>query len=513
MYTGCSKCYKTFERKGFNDKPDYSGWDYSNWVKRDGLQHKRDALETLRKQTKTSRAELESKTGVRYSELFRLPYFDPIRFHVIDPMHNLLLGTAKYTFKAWVETDILKANDLEKIDKRIKMLKLPSDMGRVSKCISKSYKSMKAEEWKHWILVYSIYCLQGILPTEHFNMWKMFVCACDIVLKRSITKKKVNEAHNLLTMFCSTYTKLFGKEFCTPNMHLHLHLKDCILDFGPIYGWWCMSFERFNGILGSYAVNNHNITVQLMRKFVSENSAVATFCKINKALDLRIPLSSCDTELNDDYFRLSELRMKAEITWRDLDFLSCETILSTPKKVGLYKSDFFFIENLVNALNLSNVTRISKFVKSIPRMRIGSEVFTTVMYRGGLSRSCNVLARYIGDNINLTSKLLRPGQIKQILELVVKVESSDNLISKKIFRVAEMDWFEPHELVDHLGKSSPVKLYAPLQDRYSQASFIPLKFVERRCIAVKKRVKFRQNAYLTDDVFFVIPLPCSSSAT
>ena len=64
-------------------------------------------------------------------------------------------------------------------------------------------------------------------------------------LQRSITKKKVNDAHNLLTMFCSTYTKRFGKEFCTPNMHLHLYVKDSILDFGPIYGWLCMSFDFY----------------------------------------------------------------------------------------------------------------------------------------------------------------------------------------------------------------------------------------------------------------------------
>ena len=33
--------------------------------------------------------------GVRYSALLRLPYLDPVRFHVVDPMHNLLLGTSK----------------------------------------------------------------------------------------------------------------------------------------------------------------------------------------------------------------------------------------------------------------------------------------------------------------------------------------------------------------------------------------------------------------------------------
>lgn len=30
--------------------------------------------------------------GARWTEFFRLPYFDVIRMCVIDPMHNLLLG-------------------------------------------------------------------------------------------------------------------------------------------------------------------------------------------------------------------------------------------------------------------------------------------------------------------------------------------------------------------------------------------------------------------------------------
>lgn len=37
--------------------------------------------------------------GVRYSVLLQLPYFDIVRCHIIDPMHNLLLGTAKHVMK------------------------------------------------------------------------------------------------------------------------------------------------------------------------------------------------------------------------------------------------------------------------------------------------------------------------------------------------------------------------------------------------------------------------------
>jgi Transposase family tnp2 len=53
---------------------------------------------------KDSTTEVESnaifaETGVRWSELLRLPYFDPTRFVVIDAMHNLFLGLINKHFQ------------------------------------------------------------------------------------------------------------------------------------------------------------------------------------------------------------------------------------------------------------------------------------------------------------------------------------------------------------------------------------------------------------------------------
>ncbi len=45
--------------------------------------------------TKTSREELERKLGVRWTPLLELDYYNAVEFHVIDPMHNLFLGTSK----------------------------------------------------------------------------------------------------------------------------------------------------------------------------------------------------------------------------------------------------------------------------------------------------------------------------------------------------------------------------------------------------------------------------------
>lgn len=55
----------------------------------------------------------------------------------------------------------------------------------------------------------------------------------------------------------------------TPNIHLHIHLVDFILDYGPVYSFWLFSVERFNGIIGDYGTNQRSVEIQLMRKFTS----------------------------------------------------------------------------------------------------------------------------------------------------------------------------------------------------------------------------------------------------
>ena len=114
-----------------------------------------------------------------------------------------------------------------------------------------------------------MYALNDIIPKEHYIMWGMFVGACSKICKRNIKVLDVEDAHRTFIIFCKTFERLCGKEKVKPNMHMHLHLRDCLLHYGPVYAFWCFSFERFNGILGSYHINNHCITVQVMRKFVS----------------------------------------------------------------------------------------------------------------------------------------------------------------------------------------------------------------------------------------------------
>ena len=51
-------------------------------------------------------------------------------------------------------------------------------------------------------------------------------------------------------------------------MDSHTHIKDVLMDFGPVYAFWPFTFERYNGILGSQSTNNKAIEPQLMNCFL-----------------------------------------------------------------------------------------------------------------------------------------------------------------------------------------------------------------------------------------------------
>ena len=100
---GCSKCLKRFPRDGFASKPDFSGYDENSFTPRNRDDHISNCERHRIASTLSQQKEIEQEFGVRYSELCRLPYYDPIRCHLIDPMHCLLLGIAKHTLKVWIE--------------------------------------------------------------------------------------------------------------------------------------------------------------------------------------------------------------------------------------------------------------------------------------------------------------------------------------------------------------------------------------------------------------------------
>lgn len=87
-------------------------------------------------QTQSAEKEIEQQFGCRYFVLLRLPYFDPVRMTVIDPMHNLLLGTARHMVSVWKELKILQDNEWDSIQAKVNAFVTPDDIGRIPSKIS-----------------------------------------------------------------------------------------------------------------------------------------------------------------------------------------------------------------------------------------------------------------------------------------------------------------------------------------------------------------------------------------
>ena len=74
---------------------------------------------------------LEKQFGTRYSELLRLPYFDIVRYHCVDVMHNLLLGTAKNLLSVWLSNSVLTPSSIELIQEKVDKMATPAKLGRI----------------------------------------------------------------------------------------------------------------------------------------------------------------------------------------------------------------------------------------------------------------------------------------------------------------------------------------------------------------------------------------------
>ena len=120
---------------------------------------------------------------------------------------------------------------------------------------------------RNWTICYSPIALREVLSREHMQYWLLFVKACiSFVYTYLVKEYNIELADQYLRLFCTKFQEVNGNKSCTPNMHLHLHLKDCLLDYGPPYAFWCYAFERYNGMLGSFPTNQKCIEPQLMKK-------------------------------------------------------------------------------------------------------------------------------------------------------------------------------------------------------------------------------------------------------
>ena len=87
----------------------------------------------------------------------------------------------------------------------------------------------------------SPFVLHSLLPQRDFICWCDFVEACQLLCQPILRKSVmlINSLYSFVSLL-NTYMD---------SMHMMCHLQDILLDYGPVHGFWCFSFERYNAIL------------------------------------------------------------------------------------------------------------------------------------------------------------------------------------------------------------------------------------------------------------------------
>jgi hypothetical protein len=255
----CHRCTKMANLDKKN-QPNFGGFDdIDQWfLPRDVKEIKNNAALWKECKTEQARKRHVSDTLVRWSEIYRLPYFDPVQFLIVDPMHCLFLGISKWIVtRLWIEEGILTSDHLAIMQRRANKMELPSDIGRIPNKIAmgEGFSGFTADQWKTFMLVYATTITWDLLPKEDKEILSYFVRACNVLVCRIISKSGLNEAHQCLLSMVKLVEQRYGPEKITPNMHLCLHICECAFDYGPLYAFWCYSFERMNGLLGNILIS------------------------------------------------------------------------------------------------------------------------------------------------------------------------------------------------------------------------------------------------------------------
>ncbi|KAF8871493.1 hypothetical protein CPB84DRAFT_1692151, partial [Gymnopilus junonius] len=201
------------------------------------------------------------QTGVRWSELARLLYFD---------MFTVSLSTLCTIFSCLIKehfTGILgighkstSEKPLSKIWQDIEQLLTPSWIASVLTNLgSAGHRKLKADQWqvlgtvhlpitliKLWAVigredVHSSHCHSILEATMSL------VSAVIVAMSHSIPAANAAEYHNHMVQYLDGIKHLFPNYRLHPNHHMALHLDQFLLLFGPVHGWWTFPFKWMIG--------------------------------------------------------------------------------------------------------------------------------------------------------------------------------------------------------------------------------------------------------------------------
>ncbi|KAI0746378.1 hypothetical protein C8Q80DRAFT_1219846 [Daedaleopsis nitida] len=134
--------------------------------------------------------------------------------------------------------------------------KPPSNIGE------KGHGKLKADHWRTLctvimpITLVRLWAIHTALPAqaEALTNFMHLIAAVDLATRRSMSVDRAHLFDRHMEAYIQGLRAIYHATL-VPNHHLSLHLRECLLLFGPTHGWWAFPFERYNGLLQRLKTN------------------------------------------------------------------------------------------------------------------------------------------------------------------------------------------------------------------------------------------------------------------
>lgn len=193
----CSVCHCTLK-----DDDDYGNTNYTEWRRRTDAECRSHAERWKNAGNRRDATALFNQSGMRWSELLRLQYFDVSRYVIIDAMHNLFLGLVQKHFE-----------DIIGFKKKAQPLEAVISLGH----ISNRWETFTAKERK---------------SVERLRNYLVQPMVDELKTERSKWVKRFNNCHKLALKFFCTELRLL-----TPAMDNVRTKKSCYTN--ALLDWVC----------------------------------------------------------------------------------------------------------------------------------------------------------------------------------------------------------------------------------------------------------------------------------
>ena len=203
------------------------------------------------------------------SPLSLITGFDLIEKIPIDYMHAVPEGIVKRLMNCWFNKSnhrkpFYLGSKLKSLDSELLKQKPPHDFTRAPRSIQKHMKHWKASEFRVWLLFYSLPLHLNKLPPLFYHHYALLVCALHLLLQEDLKISDIDVAEEMLKDFCALLPELYGKENCTFNAHLLLHLTYYVRLWGPLWTHSAFGCENKNGVIKNLSHSKYKILNQII---------------------------------------------------------------------------------------------------------------------------------------------------------------------------------------------------------------------------------------------------------